>query len=258
MADPTPHRRLAGRTMIAAALLALPLTASMSHAAADEVPVAPPAPLSPVPPGSAAAPTALPQPQRELVIACSNGAHEDQSAFKRRVVRHGGRTVVFRIDNDLTEAEVQSRIDRAMQLARAVPPEPPQPPMPPLAPDAAVAPPAPAAPAAPAAPQAAPVTKRIVIRTPEGKQTIEVPDGDALRAQIDAEVARGLAEAERGRAEAMQGLAEAHQGRAEALASIREARGDVAGDENLSAGLRQRILRQLDAEIERLSRPNKS
>lgn len=258
MADPTPHRRLAGRTMIAAALLALPLTASMSCAADDEVPVAPPAPLSPVPPGSAAAPTALPQPQRELVIACSNGAHEDQSAFKRRVVRHGGRTVVFRIDNDLTEAEVQSRIDRAMRLAGAVPPEPPeppQPPMPPLAPDAPVAPPAPAA---PAAPQAAPVTKRIVIRTPEGRQTIEVPDGDALRAQIDAEVARGLAEAERGRAEAMQGLAEAHQGMAEALASIREARSDVAGDKNLSAGLRQRILRQLDAEIERLSRTNES
>lgn len=64
MSDPTPRRRLAGRALLGAGLLALPLTASISYAAAEaqegvEVP-APPAPPAPVEPLAPPAPPAAP------------------------------------------------------------------------------------------------------------------------------------------------------------------------------------------------------
>ena len=62
MSDPTPRRRLFGRALLGAGLLALPLTASITYAAGDnamqppEPPAAPDAPLPPLPPETAEAP----------------------------------------------------------------------------------------------------------------------------------------------------------------------------------------------------------
>ena len=63
MSDLSPRRRLAGRALLGAGLLALPLTASISYAASESVapvaePPAPPAPPAPSVPGAPALPTA--------------------------------------------------------------------------------------------------------------------------------------------------------------------------------------------------------
>lgn len=64
MSDPTPRRRMAGRALLGAGLLALPLTASITYAAAESIaavaepapPVPPAAPVPPVPPTAPDAP----------------------------------------------------------------------------------------------------------------------------------------------------------------------------------------------------------
>lgn len=65
MSDISPRRRLAGRFMAGAALLALPLTASITYAApeAPEAPSAPAVPLPPAPPVPPAAPLAPEAPE---------------------------------------------------------------------------------------------------------------------------------------------------------------------------------------------------
>lgn len=242
MSDQSPRRRLAGRAMIAAAVLALPLTASMSYAAADDAPQPPLAPEAP-----------MPSHQNQIVIIEKHGGKHGDAGLTTRVVERGGKTIVFKTDRKLSEAEIDSRIDQALRRA----PEAPEAPEPPMPPEAAQPPEAPQPPAPPTCcgPH---VMKRIVIRTPDGDQTIDVPDAEKLSAEINAEVRRGMAEAARGRAEAARGLAEAEQGIATALAAIRETRSEIARDEDVPDSVRKRVLQQLDREIERLSRQGKS
>lgn len=235
MTDPTPRRRVTGRALMAGALLALPLTASMSYAAAEDVPLPPPPPVAPEAPAAG-------EQHRIVIVEKHGGARPDDPALKTRVIQRDGKTVVFKTDQDLTDAEIEQKVDLALRSI----PEPPEPPLPPEAPEP------------PAAPEAPGKVHRYVFRSGHGSQVIEVPDAAELSAQVDAEVARGMAEAQRGLAEARRGLAEADAGRVEALAAIREARNDVAGDESVPDDIRKRVLKQLDREIERLSRPNKS
>lgn len=61
MSDPTPRRRMAGRALLGAGLLALPLTASISYAASESAIQAPQPPAPPAPPAAPVAPDA-PQP----------------------------------------------------------------------------------------------------------------------------------------------------------------------------------------------------
>ncbi|WP_086607721.1 M56 family metallopeptidase [Erythrobacter donghaensis] len=63
MSDLSPRRRLAGRALLGAGLLALPLTASISYAASEAVPEAPAAPEPPAPPSPTAPPAAPDAPQ---------------------------------------------------------------------------------------------------------------------------------------------------------------------------------------------------
>lgn len=75
MSDLSPRRRLAGRALLGAGLLALPLTASISYAASDDIaavpegpsppalPAAPGAPEAPLPPEAPAAPEAPEAPE---------------------------------------------------------------------------------------------------------------------------------------------------------------------------------------------------
>ncbi|AUX70077.1 hypothetical protein CHX26_11785 [Porphyrobacter sp. HT-58-2] len=63
MSDPTPPRRLAGRALLGAGLLALPLTASISYAASEAQVEAPEPPAPPEAPAAPAAPDAPTPPQ---------------------------------------------------------------------------------------------------------------------------------------------------------------------------------------------------
>lgn len=63
MSDPTPRRRLAGRALLGAGLLALPLTASISYAASEAQVEAPEPPAPPEAPAAPAAPDAPTPPQ---------------------------------------------------------------------------------------------------------------------------------------------------------------------------------------------------
>jgi bla regulator protein BlaR1 len=58
MSDLSPRRRMAGRALLGAGLLALPLTASISYAASESVPKVPEVPELPAPPAPPAAPPA--------------------------------------------------------------------------------------------------------------------------------------------------------------------------------------------------------
>jgi len=74
MSDPTPRRRMAGRALLGAGLLALPLTASISYAAgesmiaAPEAPEAPEPPAAPEPPQPPAAPEAPEAPEAPTIL----------------------------------------------------------------------------------------------------------------------------------------------------------------------------------------------
>ena len=179
MAEPSRRRRWAGRSVVAAAALALPLTASISYAAAEEQ--------------AETAPTA-PQMRKRIVIVDRAAAAEGGAApvgaapFTHTVERADGTTVVLKTDRELTEAEVQQRVD--MALAQ-LPPAPPAPPAPPLPPVAGAEPPAPPAPPAPpqvrqfvlrgdAAPRSA-ANRQVIIRRNGG----EPFDEQAFEAQME-------------------------------------------------------------------------
>lgn len=63
MSDLSPRRRMAGRALLGAGLLILPLTASISYAAAEAIQDAPEAPEPPAPPAPPAAPDAPEAPE---------------------------------------------------------------------------------------------------------------------------------------------------------------------------------------------------
>lgn len=231
MSDQSPRRRQAGRALIASAVLALPLTATLSYAA-DDLPLPPAAPTPPAAPLAQAAG----KQHRIVIVERQGGAWTDESRLKTRVIERGGKTVVFKTDKALTDAEIEQKIDLALRTL----PEPPAPPQPPEAPEP------------PAAPDGPGKVRRIAIYDGAGgSKTIELPDAAQISAQVNAEVRRGLAEARRG-------MAEARAGRAEALTAIRSARDEVAGDDSLPADIRKRVVQQLDREIERLSRQGQS
>lgn len=232
MSDHSPRRRQAGRALIASAVLALPLTASLSYAAADDLPQPP---AARTPPAAPLAPAAGKQ-HRIVIVEKQGGAWTDEARLKTRVIERGGKTVVFKTDKALTDAEIEQKIDLALRTL----PEPPAPPQPPEAPEP------------PAAPEGPGKLRRIAIYDGAGgSKMIDLPDAAQISAQVQAEVRRGLAEARRG-------MAEAKAGRAEALAAIRSARDEVANDDSVPADIRKRVVQQLDREIERLSSQGQS
>ena len=141
MNDITPRRRLAGRALLAAGLLALPLTASVSYAesvVAPEAPPAPEAPVAPAPPAPPAAPAspdappvppAPPAPPAALSWQGSGdvqieriettGEDKERRVAVRHVADEDARKVVMdkrRVVKRLSElnAEERAHYDRAM------------------------------------------------------------------------------------------------------------------------------------------------
>jgi len=90
MSDLSPRRRWAGRALLGAGLLALPLTASISYAATDEqAPPAPPAPpAAPAAPDAPPAPPAPPAPGEPHVVIIEKRIGEGAAGADENVIEH--------------------------------------------------------------------------------------------------------------------------------------------------------------------------
>lgn len=250
MTPPSNRRRLLGRALLGAGLLALPLTASITYAASgdNELPAAPPA--------APEAPAEMKKHNKIVIVDKQGGATLDDASLKTRVITKDGKTIVFKSDKDLSDADIEAKVAEAMAS------------MPDL-------------PAAPAAPG----QKRIVIKRIDQGGTVDVEalslngeacdgtaiskvaagnkDGDkpqhvriAICAKAHAKAAAHEAHAAHLEAKAAHAEAMVHHGKARksALSALRSARDEVAGDKDLTDKIRAEVTKQLDAEIERLSK----
>lgn len=216
MSDLSQRRRLAGRLLIAAGVLALPLTASISYATSDEPP----------------APTAAGQQhvEKHVVIVEKEGPATPDGKLKVRTVTRDGKTVVFKTDKDLSDEEIDRKVDEALASA-PVPPETP----------------------------ATPGERRVIVRR-IGTQ------GDARAMAIDTETVEGTG-CKNGQPTEVNESSDAdgkrHQIRIKICArdyaaktateALRSARDEVARDQDIPADVRDKVLKQLDEEIARAS-----
>lgn len=245
MTQPSPKRRLLGRVLIGAAALALPLTASISYAQNED----PPAP--PAPPAAADAPHA-PHVQRHVIIIDNPAGttidpanpDADTSGLHTRVINRDGRTIVLKTSRELSEAEAEEHVARAMANIPEIPDAP-------TPPDAAAAPDAPEAPQPP---------RRIVMVRTEGGPADGAPHviaiGDPAQACADGAQARTVrAESnENGQRNVRVIRMCNHGGSPEhALTALRAARERLAANTELSEQIRGEVLADLDREIARLS-----
>jgi hypothetical protein len=138
MSDLTPRRRLAGRALLGAGLLALPLTASISYAAGDTIapvaepaappapPAAPEAPQAPEAPSAPEAPEAPDAPQPPTVVIVQTDGTTSTMATTGDVTEQGWRgpdgkehriKMVFRAAPDARAADAEQRAAAAAHRA---------------------------------------------------------------------------------------------------------------------------------------------
>ena len=242
MKEPSPRRRLLGRALIGAGAIALPLTATITYAAADE-PKAPEPQVRTV--------------KQIMIVDHQDGASPDDPKLVTRVIERDGKTIVLKTTKPLSDAEAEAALASLPELPE--PPAAPQPPEPPAAPDGK---------------QvrrvmvieggAAPMLlghegkdgPRVFMLRHDGKEggahalalagdgaAIACRDGKQSSA-IDAEDSKdGKRQIVRMRF-CSAGGAEANVG-----AALRKARERISADSNLSPEVKARVLEQLDAEI---------
>ncbi|MDE8650097.1 M56 family metallopeptidase [Novosphingobium album (ex Liu et al. 2023)] len=147
--DVSERRRLLGRSLFAAAVIGVPLTATITYAATEADPTAdlpaPAAPREPEMPEAPLAPEAPPAPEpplpgttarivhREFTSDCTEKVvtqdgrttrtkdcpeGQDRKTY-RRVVQHEGKTFEFVTDRPLSDDEIDARIERDMARAEA-------------------------------------------------------------------------------------------------------------------------------------------
>jgi beta-lactamase regulating signal transducer with metallopeptidase domain len=97
MSDPTPARRNIGRLLLAGAALALPLTASVTYAADPADPATPKVETR----------------KRIMIVEHEGGADPKDAKLETRVIEKDGKTIVLKTSKPLTEAEVQEHIAKA-------------------------------------------------------------------------------------------------------------------------------------------------
>ncbi|WP_095011184.1 M56 family metallopeptidase [Tsuneonella mangrovi] len=232
MTEISRRRRIAGRLLVATAALALPLTASFSYAEAqvNDPPAPPPAPAAPAAPAAPEAPPApelVPTPPTPPAPPEVAPAPEAPQAAKVHEVRK----IVF-VDKDGKRQEWDSKkFDQEMQ-----------------------------------------------------KMQIELKNHNVDRREIEIQVRQARADAEQARADADQAMREAmadqkvfmadcngkqqtwtdkdgrkvericiKQVMASALEGIRQAREEIANDNDMSDSVRKQVLESLDREIARMS-----
>lgn len=262
MTEPTKTRRLAGRLLIGAAVLALPLTATITYAANEEdAPQAPEASEPPAPP----APPAAPDKQKVhkiVIIDNPGGSTLEDSKLHTRVIERNGKTIVLKTKEPLSDKEAEERIAKAEAGTMEA--------------DAFVM----------HGPEGAHVTRNVVvIRKGDGKggewsakeggnggksQNREVhtftftsggagatshgtqgevscSGGEAMRAD-----AENNADGKQRKAHVM--ICSPAGDKTARLAAMRKARDKVASDPNLGEDLKKDVLSKLDAQIERMSK----
>lgn len=140
MSHTSPRRRFAGRAMLGLGLLALPLTATVTFAASDDVPAVPEPPAPPAPPAPPEAPTppeapeppeatTPPEPPRVVIIKSADGEVEvegegDAEVIERVIRDEDGKEkrirMVFRSGpGERAAREGASEAERAARKAEA-------------------------------------------------------------------------------------------------------------------------------------------
>lgn len=258
MPEPTKTRRRLGRGLLIGAALALPLTATIGYAAPD-MPAPPAAPEAPSAPD---APKVERKVHRVVIVEKRGDGEHDDAKFKTRVIERGGKTIVIKTDKDLTEAEVEAKIAKVEADMLAMPPEPPMPP------------------AAPGEPRQ---IRKIIMMSSDGEHVIhglggEGPQVRTMRIHRDGSEAHAIAVAggaaackdaatnnevsattdKDGKKQVMRiricGKGDPAMASAHALGGLKSARARIAGNAEMSAEIKAKVLEELDREIARLSK----
>lgn len=107
MTEPTKTRRLAGRLLIGAAALALPLTATITYAGNETAsPVTPKAPAAPEP-------GQINKVHKIVIVDVPEGASPDDKDLHVRTIERNGKTIVLKTKQPLSDAEAEDRIAKA-------------------------------------------------------------------------------------------------------------------------------------------------
>lgn len=284
MSDLSPRRRMAGRALLGAGLLAIPLTASVSYAATEaataaaaEAPQAPEPPAPPPPPpGGPEAPLPPPPPPPGVIMIDTRtgtvtGAGEGEGAGDAQVTEQVWRDadgkerrmkIVMRGGPGHAGApEHRAQMQKHFEALRSD--------------DKAEREAAIAAlraeldagrargdvmmfrrhlgePGAGPMPPMPPMPPVMVMSgcTPGSSEMVETSEDKEGRQKVVI-CHKRIADASRA------GMEEARAGLAEARAGLEEARAEIARDKDLSEATRQQVLRTLDNQIERLKRSGK-
>ena len=255
MTEPTGRSRVLGRLLLGVAALALPLTATISHATpeAPTPPAAPEAPAAPLPPEAPVAPDAPTPPDapdspdalRHEVVVMQHGDHApgkpgeeeqvvivDRQGAKdgklvTRSVSRGGRTVVFHTARPLSDAEVEARIaalDQAMTAdAEAVA----------ISHDG----------------ESPRIERRVVMMHPDGTGMAAM-DGKHCQESVTNSETGGNRQVVRVRVCGK----EAAEARSMTLKALRQARAEIASNAEIPAEARANALKEIDGEIAKLAK----
>jgi len=112
MTEPSSQRRLLGRLLLGAGVLALPLTASISYAAQD-TPAQPAPPAPPAAPAEPAAPTVKTN-TKIVIVDNAGGKTIDEKNLHTRVIEKDGKTIILKTTKPLSDAEAQQHVAKAM------------------------------------------------------------------------------------------------------------------------------------------------
>jgi beta-lactamase regulating signal transducer with metallopeptidase domain len=238
MSDISPRRRLLGRLLLAGGAIAVPLTASVSYAAADvqtleQVPLPPSAaapPEAPEAPEAPAAPEALEAPEAPEAPAAPALSEREENVRIRRIVREGAEGDHPRIVRHVElRDEPFSEEQRAQFDAMAEEMEV-------LRKDMAA--------------RSGEMRAHALAMAEAGRNVPEVLE----RCDTDEPVSHSILPDGRKRIVICNRLIErqARDGLRQALAGLRQARGSVARNTAMSASVRSEVLGDLDKEIARL------
>ena len=247
MTEPTKTRRLAGRLLIGAAALALPLTATITYAG-DEAP----------------APTKVEKREvhKIVIVDVPEGASPDDKDLHTRTVERGGKTIVLKTKQPLSDAEAEARIAKA----EAEMPMPPEPPMPPEAPGWEGAPPSGRhvvvmrehGKGGDAKTDKREVHTMVFTQSGEGK-TMPMVHGEGAMTMTHCSdgkpVVASVNKTNAGKQHHSVVMVCAKSGdKGASLAGLRNARERVAADKNMPADVKADVLKQLDGEIEKAAK----
>ena len=252
MPEPTKTRRRLGRSLLIGAALALPLTATIGYAAPD----------MPAPPATPDAPKVEGKVHRVVIVEKHGDGKHGEAKLKTRVIERGGKTIIIKTDQDLTEAEVEAKIARVEADMLAMPPEPPAPP------------------AAPGEPR---TVRKVIVMSGDGEHMIHGPGGEGpqvrtMRIHKDGAEAHAMAMAgggadckdvknsneisattdKDGRKQVVRvricGKGDPAMASAHALAGLKKARDRISGNGDMSADIKAKVIEELDREIAKLSK----